>query len=447
MSNHAAKAWLGTFATSSFILVCHTATGILTARLLLPEGRGALAAILFWPQIVANMGLMSLNTAITRRASQPDVDVRRVAVTGLYLSLGLALITTVAAVLLLPLMLGEERSQWLAITRLYLIAFLPLNFSSSILIAVRHAEQKFTQFNVLRSLQALIYLVGLIVLWLSQGVTVEAVLWFNWLGTAVVAVVQWVEGRSLLMTRPSLQEARALMVMASRFKVASLAATVSYESDRLVIVTVLDTATIGLYAVAFTAATSGLSVLTSSFQSILLPKVARQTAVTDQRQLLGRGLRYAMLFSVVMGGFLILVIPLLIPLLFGTEFSAAIVPAMILVVAHLPKVMRHIIVNSLYGLNQPRPITLSSILTSVCFAAILLGQGMLLGRSPTLLTILMALAIANTMELGYLLVHLNRSINLTLKDWWGLTPATLRQVIALTQTTLFQRWIQRKAQP
>jgi O-antigen/teichoic acid export membrane protein len=439
MSNHAAKAWLGTFATSSFILICHTATGILTARLLLPEGRGALAAILVWPQLVANIGLMNLNTAITRRASQPDASVQQVAATGLYLSVALAAITMAMSILLLPILLGEARSQWLEITRSYLLAFLPLHFSGTILIAVRHAQQKFTQFNILRSLQAAVYLLGLIILWLSQGVTVEAVLWFNWLGTAVVAVVQWVEGRSLLLTRPSWREAVALMVMASRFKVASLAATVAHECDRLVIVTVLDTATIGLYAVAVTAATSGLGVLTSSFQSVLLPKVARQTEAADQRQLLGRGLRYAMVLSVGMGSGLILALPVLMPLLFGAEFIPAIVPAMVLVVAHLPKVMRHIIVNSLYGLDQPRPITLSSMVASVCFATLLLGQGAM-GQAPTLLSILVALALSNVVELGYLLHHLYGSVGLTVQDWWGLTPSTISQVLGLMQTVLFQRW-------
>jgi hypothetical protein len=47
MSNCTVHAWLGTFAASSFMLVCNIVTGILVARFLLPEGRGASAVMLF----------------------------------------------------------------------------------------------------------------------------------------------------------------------------------------------------------------------------------------------------------------------------------------------------------------------------------------------------------------------------------------------------------------
>src|SRR2546427_4815425 len=58
-------AMLGAFATEGALLLVGLLTGPLAARLLLPEGRGALAAVLFWPQLLAGIGLLSLHEAVT----------------------------------------------------------------------------------------------------------------------------------------------------------------------------------------------------------------------------------------------------------------------------------------------------------------------------------------------------------------------------------------------
>src|SRR5207245_11091588 len=66
-------AMLGTFATEGFTVLLGILTGSLVARLLLPEGRGALAAVLFWPQLLAGIGFLSLGEAVTYRIGMlPD---------------------------------------------------------------------------------------------------------------------------------------------------------------------------------------------------------------------------------------------------------------------------------------------------------------------------------------------------------------------------------------
>src|SRR5207245_11440479 len=60
-------AMLGTFATEGFLVLVGILTGSLVARLLLPEGRGALAAVLFWPQLLAGIGFLSIGVAVTYR--------------------------------------------------------------------------------------------------------------------------------------------------------------------------------------------------------------------------------------------------------------------------------------------------------------------------------------------------------------------------------------------
>lgn len=410
------------------MLSCNVATGILAARLLLPEGRGTLVAILFWPQIAADLGLMNLNTAVAQQASRNPEKSSIIATTAAYLAVILSIITVVIVYFALPYLIGPERAQWTAIAQIYLIAFLPLNFIGAIFIAARHAEQKFLQFNSLRLIPALVYLVGMVVLWLTDHIAIEFILICNWLGTVLVTLILIIQVRSLFLQSPHWAEARLLLKMAFRFKLSSIIVMLAREGDRIVIISLLSSTSIGLYAVAFTVATSGLKILTASFQGILFPKIARQSDIEHQRHLLGRALRYSMVLSIAASLCLIAITPVCIPLLFGQEFSSAIVPAILLLVVYNPKVLSDIIIFGLYGLDHPRPITISSAMASAAFLGIVLIVLVLPYTSINLITVIIALGIANIVQLSYLLHHLNQSIQLTFSDWWGLNLNTICQV-------------------
>src|SRR5204862_3522182 len=53
-----------TIASRFAVIGLNAATGILTARLLAPEGRGELAAISIWPVLVAGLATLGLPTAL-----------------------------------------------------------------------------------------------------------------------------------------------------------------------------------------------------------------------------------------------------------------------------------------------------------------------------------------------------------------------------------------------
>src|SRR5207253_6018454 len=101
MNRSIRMAMLGTLATEGALLLCGIVTGCLAARFLLPEGRGALAAILFWPQLLAGLGLLSLNEAATYRiGTQPD-KAPVIAVSCFWVALALAGLTTLIAYVLM----------------------------------------------------------------------------------------------------------------------------------------------------------------------------------------------------------------------------------------------------------------------------------------------------------------------------------------------------------
>ena len=107
-------AWLGTLATNAAILLCGLLTGVLSARLLAPEGRGALAAVLFWPHLITSLALFSLPAAVIFRRARPDIDRARVAATAAWLALGLSALGALAGWLALPFLLRGSAAAPLA---------------------------------------------------------------------------------------------------------------------------------------------------------------------------------------------------------------------------------------------------------------------------------------------------------------------------------------------
>ena len=136
---------------------------------------------------------------------------------------------------------------------------MPFNFLALALLALDQGDMRFFRYNLLRLLPSGVYLVGLLVLWALDAVSVAAFVWASWLGTALTAIVRLYQNRDDLRARPSLSEARRLLASGARLHGAALLAVLLAQADRFVVVTFWDDASLGLYVVALTFATAGLS--------------------------------------------------------------------------------------------------------------------------------------------------------------------------------------------
>ncbi|HEY9865299.1 MAG TPA: oligosaccharide flippase family protein [Candidatus Obscuribacterales bacterium] len=427
MSKKTAQAWLGTFAVNSLILLCNIVTGVLTARLLLPEGRGILAVIVFWPEVASQIGLWHIDLSIAQRASQEDADVDRITITGIYLVAGLATITIFIAYFLLPYLLGTERSQWLPLARYYLIAFVPFNFLGLSLLELNRAKQQFTYYNLLRLSTYIIYLIGVLILWNLDQVSIINLIVLKWFSTFFTTLIRFLPSIHLLSLKPSFKEAQELLKIGSRFKVGSIFEQISSRMDQLVVNTFLTNQEIGLYAVALTYAQSGLSILTASFNVIIFPKLARLKEISQQKSLLSKGLRYNMIVTFMGSIPLIFGSFLLIPFLFGQDFNSAVIPAIGLCIVAIPMSIRQVIRASLNAMNQPYPNAVNSALVSAIFfilSGVLIYQFRLMG-------IVGSLFIANCIGVHRYLRYLNDQFHFDLKDWWGLNYETFSETRTL----------------
>src|SRR5262249_721962 len=346
---------LGTFATDSAVLLIGILTGSLTARLLLPEGRGALAAVLFWPQLLAGIGILSLNEAATYRIGARPERTSIITASSLWLAVILAGVTMLAGYALVPFLLGEGRAPLVPLARIYLLVFIPFNFIVLSLLASDHGGLHFAFYNTLRLLVPLIYLLGLLALWATGRVSVAWVVAVNCAGTVLVTVVRLILLGSRIAMRPSWEEAKALLGFAGRFHLTSVLLLLAAQGDQLVVLTLWDNVAVGKYVVAFTISSSGLAVVSSASHKVLFPYLAQTTDPAMRTRLLTRGVRPAALLLVALSLPLALFMPWLVPLVFGPAFQDAAGPAWVLLIAYLFTALKTIVIQGLRGFGESRP--------------------------------------------------------------------------------------------
>jgi O-antigen/teichoic acid export membrane protein len=421
------QAWAGTVATSAAIMLCGIATGVLSARLLAPGGRGALAAILFWPQLIASLGLLSLPDALIYSRGWRPADDRTIAATGAWLALGLAAVCGLLGAVALPILLPRADAGGLA--RPYLLAFLPCHFLALALLALDQGELRFARYNLIRLLPSCVYLASLLVLWALDAASVAALVWASWLGTAIAAATRLCQAGDRLRARPCLAQARALLALGARFHGAALLAALLAQADRFVVLTFWDDAGLGLYVVAATLACAGLNVVAGGFSLTLLPRLAAAGDLEARRRIMAQTLRYAMLLLTVGTAALLLLCPWLVRFLFSDAFAGATGICIVLLLGYVPTALRQVITLGLCGTGDWRPRLVAEGLTLAVFGLSVWPLATWSGIEG----VPAALLLANATALLYLLAHLRARWGLRLRDCWGLDRATIRSVLARSQ--------------
>jgi O-antigen/teichoic acid export membrane protein len=399
-------------------------TGVLAARLLEPEGRGALAAILFWPQLLASAGLLSLNEGIVYRHGQAATDEQVFATTTLGLGLALATLTGAAGFLVVPHLLGSERLDLVPLARAYLLAFLPFNFVSSVLFALDQSKMCFRRYNLLRLLPSHVYLAGLLALWLFREASVAGILWAGWLGTCITPLVHLPLMRRSFRPGFSQSEARRLVAVSGRFHFASILSLIGSRLDQMMVLKFWDDRTVGYYAVALTVAGAGVAVLTNTFHIILFPRIAGEPDPARRIKLLARGLCHGSFLIGTTSVALMVVTPWLVPLLFGPTFTPAMLPALVLLMAGWPLALRQIIARCLRALGESR----SSLLAEAWALGLFLVVAGPLASICGLAGVALASLIANAAALSYLGFVLRRRFALGFARWHGFSRETVSEL-------------------
>jgi antigen flippase len=351
-------ALLHSISTQVLVVAINIATGVLTARSLGPDGRGVFAAVSTWPQLLATLAIAGLNSAVIFRMRKSPERVSGVASAALLLSLTSSIAAVGLGWILMPFWMAKYPPSIIWFSRLCLASVF-VNSTHMIVKQGFAGIGRFDQFNWAQLLPQLFYLVALAVLILAGAVTPQTAV-LALLGGGLVALV--VALSFFLRTlkprlRAGLSEVPALSSYSARAALMDVVFTVASYVDRIVLIPMLSTQDLGLYAVAY----SFSRVIQMAQPAVVSVVFSHMSHVTEEngKVLHDRALRF-LLLGLLCGcvGLWIIGKPLL-AFAYGTQFEEAnIVFRLLVVEASLGALSQ---VSAQLFLSVDRPGTVSTI--------------------------------------------------------------------------------------
>jgi antigen flippase len=355
------KANFGTFSASFAIQACGAVTGVLTARLLGPVARGEFATVLLWPTILSNLGLMGCNWVLARAVAKYPQRERDWVSSGLAVGLTMALLYFLAGYFLIARLLPPDRGYLLPVARLCLF-LIPLDICSQILLAVEQGRMRWRRFNLLRVSFFLFYvvLVGLL------GVTHRArVNWFvlAFLASHLLAALLrlWAQRKSVFTGKFRTEQCRHLLTTGVPYWGATASNLITLQLDTILVISLLSAQAAGIYAVASTFAAAQASI-GEALGMTSFAIISNESDPRSRESVLTRTFRQSALVSSGTGLVLACLVPFVVKPLFGSGFSRAIGPAMILALAASVTTSANILNQGLRGAGRPHAGIMSQLL-------------------------------------------------------------------------------------
>jgi O-antigen/teichoic acid export membrane protein len=319
-----------TTATNCAILACAAVTGIVSARELGPAGRGQLAIAGLWPALILTVGSLGLQSSCSYHFAQWPT--RRTALLR-WLRLGIIMqasaMTAVSMLVLwilwvdlrLGLILAIEYSTWAAAATI-----------SRYGVCCAQGSSEFARFNMIRVVSgvgpAVLMLACAAALRLTLAEAGAAYVIPTWCSAFLAS--KWLRGtRDNASAEPlSPRERRSVLSYGWRSAASLSGLALNQNADQLTLSLLIPASSLGIYSAA-ASAPSLLPSLVASIGMVGLPRVAALTGAAKSAAT-WRAMLRATYSVLLVSPVLAILLPWAIPFVYGTRYSAAVVPAEIL---------------------------------------------------------------------------------------------------------------------
>jgi O-antigen/teichoic acid export membrane protein len=341
----------------SLSIAVNVCTGLLTAALLGPQGRGELAALLVAPQLLAGLSTLGLHGSLIYNVKADPEHEREYITINLLLTFCAGLVAMAVGWLLEPIWLAKYDSNIVELGRAFLFVT-PLISASSTFTAVLEARGRFVAANQSQYLQSLCTLIvlGILVLLkhLTPATAAAAYLWPAALAFIYLGLL--VGYRSASAVRLRSQQVGRLLHYGVRIYGDDVLATVSPYLDQIVIAAMLPPAALGVYVVGLSLSRL-LNVLPASATTVLFPSLAARPTVAIS-ETVAAAVRVLGTINAATAVCIGLLGPHLLSLLYGAKFAAASGPLSILLIAGVCSNVVQLLFQLYVGSGRPGMVTI-----------------------------------------------------------------------------------------
>jgi enterobacterial common antigen flippase len=294
------------FLANAFTLLSGVVTSLLTAWALGAEGRGDLAVVVLYPNIVAlAVGLGMPHGTRYFVASEPE-RLPSLFPNAVYFALTMGILAFVSAEFIVPSVVGERSEMVMWLVRAYLIN-IPFALLYDMMAGMLEGSRQFKWAAISRIVFFGIQCIAYTVLWLTGHLTIA-----NAAFTMVIAQLANTTTAffSVLLVlkpgwQPSYRVFKDTIIFGLKYHLGVVTSFTTLRLDQLLLVGMATSVEMGLYVIAVRLSEI-MTVLASSVSEVLMPEVAAKAEQDRSMQLLTRSLRLTIYV------FIVLMVPLLI---------------------------------------------------------------------------------------------------------------------------------------
>jgi O-antigen/teichoic acid export membrane protein len=395
------------------------ATSVLSARILGPVGRGELALVLLYPQLVAGVGLLGVDRAVAILSGNGELSRPASAIGKLVLLLSFPVMATGYAVVYWRV----SDIHLAGLATLYL-AYVPAMFFFLLAVSLFNGVGDFQRFNLARLSYYLINLVLVLVIWWAAPILVDLLDWVVFANLVSVYGVLALAVGMLHNLQPTgrnggaaceKDDVRTIFHLAVVFVLPVALAHVSTAAYQIILDHQMGVKALGFFVVFF-AYSRLLSPLGSAIGSHVF-----HLGIAGEHRNIARIFRQSLVVYILCAMPLALLAGTLIPIIFGRQFVVQTVTVGVLLVSSLLALLADTMGEYL---NGQRKVAADSIGRIIYLSSLAILGGMLV---PVLglLGMAQAVAISDMLRCLYLVNRVKRETQADLAEFWLITKTDL----------------------
>lgn len=341
-----------TILTRILLLGINLLNGVYTARHFGPGGRGTQTALGMWPNLLCFIFTLGLPYALRYHARKHQSEQDSLASAALVLSLALGIVAMIAGLVMMPFIMKQYGPTNIHLART-LMVFVPLGMVSLILTSLLEIRFDFTFSNFTRYAPPFITFAALV----SLNSTHMLTPFYATLAYLIppvftsIAMAVYLFGKFAFTLVDFKRSVRRLTGFGIRIYGSDVLGTFGQQIDQFLVVGLLAAADLGVYTIALQASRV-LNIFQTSLGTVLLPKIAglpTHQIVT----MVTRVARLTTALTALSGVALIVVMPFLLPGLYGHDFHKAVTISQILVIESVLASAAAVLVQTFTATNRP----------------------------------------------------------------------------------------------
>ena len=345
---------LSSSAAATLTVLALTAIGgIVSARYLLPIGKGELTAVLLWPTLLVTLGSLGLIEAVTYYSATAPERSRAILSSALALAFAASAVLVVVGYVLLPVLLPHYGAATVQTARWFLL-YVPVSLASVLMMAALQGNMRIGTYNILRTMVQVLTVAGLLLAVAAGRATVRgfalATLGANLIAFAAASLVvvkaRWIGSPF------SAGTARPLLRFGLQSQLGSLASVLNLRLDQMLMSALMSASSLGIYVVGVTIA--GVAALApTAIIIVAAPTISSQADMAAKLRAWGRLIRLSAVLQLAVASLLWIAAPYIVRFGFGASFDGSTRVARILIIASLPLGTNMLLAIGFRAFNRP----------------------------------------------------------------------------------------------